>query len=55
MGCLTVELLFNDLSVHGQFPDVPTFKASIGRVMHIRTVMQRFRLNLYCHWNVTNR
>ena len=55
MGCLTVELLFNDLSVHGQFPDVPTFKASIGRVMHIRTVMRRFRLNLYCHWNVANR
>lgn len=50
-----MDLLFNELSVHGQFPDVATFKVSVGRVMHIRAVMRRFRLNLYCHRNVANR
>jgi len=50
-----VDLLFNELSIHGQFPDVATFKISVGRVMRIRTVMRQFRLNLYCHRNVANR
>lgn len=51
-----MDLLFNELSVHGQFPDVATFKVSVGRVMSIRAmVMERFRLNLYCHRNVANR
>lgn len=55
MGWLTVDLLFNELSVHGQFPDVATFKVSIDRVMNIRSVIRRFGLNLYCHRNVANR
>ncbi len=52
MGRLTVELLFNELSLHGQFPDVTTFKASVGRVMRIRKVMRRFGRDLYCRRNV---
>lgn len=55
MGWLTVDLLFNELSVHGQFPDVATFKVSIDRMMGIRSVIRRFGLDLYCHGNVANR
>lgn len=55
MGWLTVDLLFNELSVHGQFPDVATFKVSIDRMMGIRSVIRRFGLDLYCHRNVANR
>ena len=55
MGWLTVDLLFNELSVHGQFPDVTTFKVAIDRVMGIRSVIRRFGLDLYCRQNVANR
>jgi hypothetical protein len=47
-----VELLFNDLSLHGQFPDLATFRAAIVRLMVIRQIAHRFGRSLHCHRNV---
>ena len=44
-----MELIFNELSVHGQFADLGTFRAAIGRVMGMRRLMQRFGREIYCH------
>ena len=49
-----MELLFNELSVHGQFSDLVTFRAAVGRVMVIRSLMRRFGRELYCHRNLVN-
>ena len=49
-----MELLFNELSVHGQFSDLATFRAAVERVMGIRAVMRRFGRELYCHRNLVN-
>ena len=51
---LTVELLTNDLSIHGQFSDLSTFDAALNRVMDIRKTAQRYRRELYCHRNFAN-
>ena len=51
---MSVELLFNELSVHGQFADLETFRVAVGRIMAIRGIMQRFGRELYCHRNVVN-
>jgi hypothetical protein len=44
-----VELLVNDLSLHGQFSDVASFRVAIGRLMAIREVARRFGRALHCH------
>ena len=49
-----MEFLFNELSVHGQFADLATFRTAVGRVMDIRAVMRRFGRELYCHRNLAN-
>jgi len=46
-----VDLLFNDLSIHGQFADLTLFRAAIGRLMAMREIAQRFGRSLYCHRN----
>ena len=47
-----MELIFNELSVHGQFADLATFRAAISRVMGMRRLMQRCGRELYCHRGV---
>ena len=49
-----MEFLFNELSVHGQFPDLSAFRTAVGRVMDIRAVMRRFGRELYCHRNLAD-
>ena len=50
-----MELLFNDLSIHGQFPDVATFRAAIGRVMTMRDrARRRYGRELQCHRKVAH-
>jgi len=44
-----VELLVNDLSLHGQFQDLASFRAAIGRLMAIRQIARRFGRALHCH------
>ena len=47
-----VELIFNDLSIHGQFYDPACFREAIDRVMSIRQLARRYGRELYCHRNV---
>lgn len=47
-----MELLVNDLSIHGQFPNLQSFKLSFGRIMAIREVALRYGRKLHCHRNV---
>lgn len=49
-----MELLVNDLSIHGQFSDLALFRLAIDRVMAIRQIALRFGRELYCHRNVAN-
>lgn len=44
-----MELLVNDLSLHGQFEDIDTFRRSIARMLAIRKIAQRFGRALHCH------
>lgn len=44
-----VELLVNELSLHGQFPDIVSFKGAIIKLMVIRQIVRRFGRELYCH------
>ncbi len=50
-----MELLFNELSVEGQFADVGAFRAAVGRIMAIRSRLRQSGRDLYCHRNVVSR
>ncbi len=43
-----MDLLFNDLSLHGQFHDPAEFRESIGRVMEMREAARRFGREVHC-------
>jgi hypothetical protein len=47
-----VDLLVNDLSLNGQFPDLRSFRQAIRRVIAMRQVAVRFGRALYCHRNM---
>lgn len=47
-----MQLFFNDLSIHGQFPDIRTFKEAVSRVMTMRKIARQFGRQLYCHRNL---
>lgn len=49
-----MDLLVNDLSLHGQFQDLAAFRDSIRRVMLIREISRRYRRALYCHRGLAN-
>ena len=51
---LALELLTNDLSIHGQFHDIPTFRIALKQLMAIRNVAKRYRRELYCHRNMAS-
>ena len=42
-----MDILANDLSVHGQFHDVPAFQAALDRIMDIRRVARAFQRDVY--------
>lgn len=44
-----LSLLVNDLSIHGQFLDLVTFRGAIERLMEIREIARRFGQELHCH------
>ncbi len=44
-----MQLLVNDLSLHGQFLDLASFKYAISQLMMIRETAHQFGWNLYCH------
>ena len=47
-----MELLVNDLSLHGQFPDIASFFDAIDRLMGARNMSRKFGCDLYCHRNM---
>lgn len=47
-----MDFMVNDLSFHGQFQDIPSFRLAIERLMVIRQVVSRFDGALYCHRNL---
>ena len=49
-----MELFFNDLSIHGQFPDLKTFHSAVQRIMNIRNIIKQFGRELYCHRQVAS-
>ena len=51
---LTVNLLANDLSIHGQFRDRHTFRDALRRLMAIRNVAKRYGREVHCHRNMAS-
>ena len=49
-----MELLLNDLSIHGQFSDIPAFRESIGRIMAMRRTAKEYGIELCSHHNIGN-
>ena len=49
-----MDLLVNDLSLHGQFPDLESFRGSISRVMKIRTISRQNGWAVSCHRSFVN-
>lgn len=47
-----MELVLNDLSLHGQFHAVLDFQAAIDRVMNLRRIARRYGREVQCHRNV---
>ena len=48
-GVSEVEFLINDLSLHGQFDGVESFRDALKRVMEIRRLVLRTGHTLHCH------
>ena len=44
-----MELLANDLSFHGQFHDLQSFRAAFDRLMVLRKIAGRFGREVHCH------
>ena len=49
-----MELLLNDLSLHGQFTDATAFRAAIHQVMSLRQLAGSFGRELHSHRNIVN-
>lgn len=49
-----IELLLNDLSLHGQFPDIRTFRTAIHKMMLLRSLAANFGYELHSHRNMIN-
>ena len=49
-----MELLFNDLSLHGQFHSPAEFEEAIGRVMEMRKVARQFGREVHCPRSVAD-
>lgn len=48
-GGNNLDFIVNDLSINGQFTNVPSFEDSIDRVMVIRNIINQYGSDLYCH------
>ena len=44
-----MELLANDLSIHGQFHDLLAFRDALARLMAMRAAARRFGRDVHCH------
>ena len=44
-----MDFFTNEMSIHQQFHDLPTFHDAVGRLMAMRSIARRFGLDMYCH------
>ena len=44
-----MEFFANEMSIHRQFHNIPTFQNAVARLMAMRGVARRFGLDVYCH------
>ncbi|MBF0110450.1 MAG: hypothetical protein HQL76_14880 [Magnetococcales bacterium] len=51
---MILELFVNDLSIHGQFPNVASFDRAIADLMAMRNLAKRYGRELFCHRNVSS-
>ncbi len=49
-----MELILNDLSIHGQFHDLAEFREAVGQIVSIRNAARKFGRELHCHRNTVN-
>ena len=49
-----MSLLVNDLSFHGQFQDMVSFRAAIDQLMMVRQIAHRFGREVNCHRGMAN-
>ena len=49
-----MDFIVNDLSFHGQFFDITTFRQSLERVLRMRTIARRFDREMYCHRKIAS-
>lgn len=54
-GVSEMELLLNDLSLHGQFSNIPDFREAMRRVMRLRQTVSEQNRQLYVRRDVLNR
>lgn len=54
MGRLTMELMVNDLSIHGQFISIESFHKAINQLMILRLKIKQLGHELYCHKEFVN-
>lgn len=47
-----MDFVVNDLSLSGQFPDLPSFQHALRRLMEIRVAILREGSSFYCHRNL---
>lgn len=50
-----MEIIANELSLHGQFPDIPSFLKALGRMMDMRRVARQFGFVISCNSTLLNR
>ena len=50
-----MELVLNDLSIHGQFSKVSDFRLAIGRIMNLRRIALRYGREVKCHRNISQK
>jgi len=48
-----MQLMLNDMSLHGQFQSIADFQDAIRSIMSIRNKIKKFGCELYCHRDVT--
>lgn len=49
-----MKLLFNELSIHGQFHDLEAFRRAVEMMMSVRNAARQFGLELQCHPNLAD-
>ena len=49
-----MELLVNELSIHGQFYDLGAFRSALMQIMGIRRTARRYGRELHCHRKILN-